>query len=67
MRAQHVRDCIWIFWPITLVMVLAMALIAFSLCWHPVTVYPSNAPTAQCHFGPIGCHPVAVPWRSIDL
>jgi hypothetical protein len=46
-----------------LVMVLAMALIAFSLCWHPVTVYPSNAPTAQCHFGPIGCHPVAVPPR----
>ena len=39
-RRRHVLDCVWLFWPVTLLTLIGVAVIVFSLTWHPEVVMP---------------------------
>ena len=57
MRAQHIMNCVWLFWPITLLVLIGIGLLIFSTVLQPAAI-----PVHVIHSG-IGnalCTPVSL-------
>lgn len=51
-RRQHIAACVWLFWPITLLVLVGLCVLVASVCWHNVT-YTTVVP--HCYFAGHPC------------